>query len=325
VTLYLWDASDYDWSRGPMDLNAAKADGLTGFTHKATEATWIKHNHTGDALNRARNAGIEFIGAYHVVRSTDTAAQVAYFLAYLDQVVPWWRDFPGFFLQIDLEKWPYDAVTASTGIDFANKLVAAQPKWVVMYASRGQYANQLTGCPVPLWNAAYGTNPQLHYPEGYTTWHSSSGPNGGDTSTNWNAYSGLVPVFWQYGSQLRIGSQPGCDANAFRGSVADLRALISGQATIEENDMIMVRIPNGSIYLVPGYQTPSGKMAAFPISSASVAQAYTTAGIATVQLPSLDPVHYELAPQPWPTGGGGGGGGTPVPYTITMTGNVNPQ
>ena len=113
MTLFLWDASDFDWGRGPMDLTAAKADGITGFSHKATEGTSVRHTHTGEALSRARNAGFEFIGAYHVVRSVNVSAQVDYFLSYLDQAAPWWRTFPGFFLQVDLELWPYDQVSAS--------------------------------------------------------------------------------------------------------------------------------------------------------------------------------------------------------------------
>src|SRR5215468_5989564 len=145
VTLFFWDASDFDWARGPMDLNAAKADGITAFTHKATEGTSVQHTHTGEALSRALNAGMEFIGAYHVVRSVNVLAQVDYFLSYLDQVAPWWRAFPGFFMQVDLELWPYDQVSASTGMAFASALVAAQPKRVITYASRGQYGNSLTG------------------------------------------------------------------------------------------------------------------------------------------------------------------------------------
>jgi GH25 family lysozyme M1 (1,4-beta-N-acetylmuramidase) len=216
VTLFIWDASDFDWGRGPMDLNAAKADGITGFSHKATEGTSVKHVHTGEALSRALNAGMEFIGAYHVVRTGNTSAQVDYFLSYLDQVAPWWRAFPGFFLQVDLELWPYDQVSASTGMTFASQLVAAQPKRVITYASRGQYGNSLTGIVTPLWNAAYGNDPAVHYPDAYP----------GDGSSNWAPYSGWTPVFWQYGSQLRIGSQPTCDCSAFRGSLDDLRALI---------------------------------------------------------------------------------------------------
>ena len=219
MTLFIWDASDFDWARGPMDLAAAKADGITGFTHKATEGTSIKHTHTGEALNRARAAGMEFIGAYHVVRSVSTSAQVNYFLSYLDQVAPWWRTFPGFFLQVDLELWPYDQVSAATGMAFASALVAAQPKRVITYASRGQYGNSLAGIVTPLWNAAYGNDPAVHYPLAYP----------GDGSSNWAPYSGWTPVFWQYGSQLRIGTQPGADCSAFRGSLADLRTLIEGE------------------------------------------------------------------------------------------------
>jgi GH25 family lysozyme M1 (1,4-beta-N-acetylmuramidase) len=227
VTLYFWDASDFDWGRGPMDLGAAKADGITGFSHKATEGTSVKHTHTGDALNRARNAGMEFIGAYHVVRSINVSAQVDFFLSYLDQVAPWWRTFPGFFMQVDLELWPYDQVSAATGMAFASQLVAAQPKRVITYASRGQYGNSLTGIVTPLWNAAYGSDPAVHYPLAYP----------GDGSSNWAPYSGWTPVFWQYGSQLRIGTQPTCDCSAFRGSVNELRELIVGEPAPEEESM----------------------------------------------------------------------------------------
>jgi GH25 family lysozyme M1 (1,4-beta-N-acetylmuramidase) len=280
-----------------MDLHAAAADGIVGFTHKATEATWIKHVHTGEALARARDAGMEFVGAYHVVRSTSPAEQVDYFLAYLDQVASWWRTFPGFFLQVDLEIWDYDRVTAATGMEFARLLVAAQPKRVITYASRGQYGDSLAGIVTPLWNANYGSNPVAHYPAAYP----------GDGSSRWTAYSGQVPVFLQYGSQLTIGTQPGCDANAFRGTLDDLRALISGSAPVarKDDDMFMVRTKDGSIYFAPGFSTPSGKIAAFPFADEAVYNGYKAAGIVTVQLPGgLDPAFYELAPQPWPSGAG---------------------
>ncbi len=224
MTLYGWDASDFDWARGPMDLAAAKADGIT------------------DALNRARSGGIEFIGAYHVVRSSPlVSTQVKYFLAYLDEQVPWWRSFPGFMLQVDLERWPYDQVSAATGIAFAKLLQASQPKRVLTYASRGQYGDSLVGIGTPLWNAAYGANPTGHYRAAY--------PGvGGD---GWTFYSGQTPDMWQYGSRLTIGSQPGCDANAFRGTLADLRQLITGSATplfdgSGDDDMQLAIISDGT-------------------------------------------------------------------------------
>lgn len=243
MTLFGWDASDFDWGRGPMDLAAARADGITWFTHKATEATSVRHIRLREALERARAAGIEFLGAYHVVRSSPSPqAQVGYFLGYLDQQVPWWRTFPGFMLQVDLELWPYDQVSAATGIAFAHALQAG-PKRVITYASRGMYGNSLIGIGTPLWTANYGKdNPVAHYRDAYP----------GDSGDGWAAYSGQAPVMWQYGSRLTIGSQPGCDGNAFRGSLADLRQLITGTPTarVEESDMPMylLKTPTGHQY-----------------------------------------------------------------------------
>lgn len=215
MTLYGWDASDFDWPRGPMDLGAAYRDGIRFFTHKATEGTGVQHVHYGEAMSRARSAGIPFLGAYHVVRSGDVAAEVAYFLTYLDRETPWWGEHPGFFFQVDLEKWPYDPVTANQGVVFGGEAQKAGGKVSLLYASQGQFGNGLGGS-LALWNANYGTNPVAHYRDAYP----------GDTGVGWSAYSGRVPRVWQYGSQLRIGSQPGCDANAFRGTEADFAAMI---------------------------------------------------------------------------------------------------
>lgn len=219
VTLYGWDASDYDWPRGAMDLGAAKRDGIVFFTHKATEGTTTKHKHFGEAVTRARDAGIEFIGAYHVVRSPRNARdEFNYFLAYVASQAVWLLTYPGFFVQVDLEKWPYDPVPAAEAEDFADIATAELGRTAIIYASRGQYGNDLAGTSHPLWNAAYGTNPVGPYRSTYP----------GDRATGWTAYSGVVPAIWQYGSRLTIGTQPGCDANAYRSSLEDLRTLIQG-------------------------------------------------------------------------------------------------
>lgn len=215
MTLYGWDASDFDWDRGSMDLGAAYRDGIRFFTHKATEGVGVRHVHYGEAMNRAKTAGVPFLGAYHVVRSGDVGAEVRFFLDYLDAETPWWRTFRGFFFQVDLEKWPYDAVTANQGVAFGGAAEAAGGKVALLYASRGQFGNALGG-GLNLWNANYGTNPTAHFREAYP----------GDTGVGWQVYSGRVPRIWQYGSSLKIGSQPGCDANAFRGTEANFAAMI---------------------------------------------------------------------------------------------------
>jgi GH25 family lysozyme M1 (1,4-beta-N-acetylmuramidase) len=248
MTVYGWDCSDFDWSRGGMSLTAAAADGIVMVTHKATEGTNVKHVHLADALNRGRAAGIPILGAYHVVRSSPSvAAQVSYYFSYLDQQVPWWRNWPGFVLQVDLEKWPYDPVTvpeaphryltearpamagperlyaAGTGASFAAELRARKPASasVIVYASKGQYGDSLAGIGSPLWNANYPSTRSAPYRGLYP----------GDKGAGWATYSGQMPVLWQYASTATIGSQPGCDINAFRGTLADLQALLGINGT----------------------------------------------------------------------------------------------
>jgi GH25 family lysozyme M1 (1,4-beta-N-acetylmuramidase) len=224
MTIFGWDASDYDWDRGPMDLGAAARDGIAFFTHKATEGTKVTHKHYGEVMGRARAAGIRFLGPYHVVRSVDVGAQVDHLLSYIDARTPWWRDFPGWFFQADLEIWDYDRVGAETGGRFCDLLARRTGKVVLLYASRGQYGNKLTGIRHPFWNANYGTNPRAHYREAYP----------GDSGRGWLPYSGKVPVIWQYGSRTIIGTQPTCDANAFRGTAGDFAGLVRAASAVDD-------------------------------------------------------------------------------------------
>jgi len=229
MTVFGWDASDFDWSRGPMDLAAARAAGIDFFTHKATEGTSVRHTHYGEALNRARAAGIPFLGAYHVVRSGPKISdQVSYCLSYADAATPWWRDHPYWFWQVDLEKWPYDTVPAGVGEIFADAIEQRTGRRTIIYASKGQYGNELTGTSHPLWNANYGNNPTMDLRAAYAA-------RGGDTGVGWTTYSGVTPAIWQYGSQVQIGRQSTCDANAFRGTIQDFARLISMEANMELN------------------------------------------------------------------------------------------
>lgn len=218
MTVFGWDASNFDWSRGSMDLTAAYRDGIRFFTHKATEGDNTVHGKYGPALNAARTAGVPVLGAYHVVRSgPSVAAQVAWMLSTMDHATPWWRTHPNFVLQVDLERWPYDQVSAQRGHDFATALQAATGKTVVIYASRGQYGNAIPA-GFPLWNAAYPSSRAAGYASLYP----------GDNGSGWTAYSGRTPLIWQYASSATIGGHATCDANAFRGSLAQLIALTGG-------------------------------------------------------------------------------------------------
>ena len=219
MTVFGWDASDFDWPRGPMDLAAARTAGIDFFTHKATEGTKTKHKGYGEALRRARDAGVPVLGAYGIPRSNQgtDAQQVDYFLAYVDQQTPWWRDWPHWMFQVDLEHWSYDKVGPAHGVAWCQRLRALTGRRVVLYAPKWAYGDTIGGSD-PLWASAYGSNPAGNFKAVYP----------GDGSSRWGTYSGRVPTVLQYGSRTIIGRQPTCDANAFRGSLADLLAFVGG-------------------------------------------------------------------------------------------------
>lgn len=301
MTVFGWDASDFDWSRGPMDLVSAKAAGVRFFTHKATEGTSVHHSHYGEALQRARDAGIGLLGAYIVPRTGPTpAAQVDYLLQYVDAATPWWRSFPGFFFQVDTEHWSYDQVSPAIGEAVAVALRARTGRWVVHYAPGWAYGNSIPGS-TPLWASDYGTNPVAELQAAYP----------GDQSSRWHPYSGRVPTFLQYGSQLTIGTQAGCDGNAFRGSYDELYRLITG--TTQEDDMsahlVYSGTPDTHVWFAPGYPAPSGKAAILHITSVEELKAYTDAGFRQVHLPAGVSAEntgiYDPAVGPWSNGDSG--------------------
>lgn len=259
MTIFGWDASHYDWDRGPMDLQAARDDGIVFFSHKSSEGTSMRDGDFGAAMSRAVEAGIPYIGAYHVVRSSPSPqSQVDYFFDTLDSRFAGWRDHPGFFVQCDLERWEYDNVPADKGEQWADLVESQAPRPLVclMYASKGQYGNELAGTSHPLWNANYGSNNTGHYLGLYAD-------RGADAGPGWSTYSGKMPELWQYGSRATIGGQHTCDANAFRGTEAEFAALIGASASIlssftEDEDMGIIAedsLGDGQLYICFGFRS----------------------------------------------------------------------
>ena len=219
--LYGWDTSDYDWARAlTVDrIKASKSLGMSFFTHKGTEqssGTTFRHVNYGRALTAARDAGIPFLGMYIVPRSfvaVSTQCQTA--INYANALTPWWRDHPGFFWQVDLEKWPYDAVPMNVGVEMCRYLESVTPKKAVLYASGGQYGNTWSS-KYPRWNANYPTSTELEFKSLYKL-------VGGDAGRGW------VPTgtrIWQYSSKGIVGAQRTCDVNAFKGTADDFARMI---------------------------------------------------------------------------------------------------
>src|SRR5262249_47860833 len=167
---------------------------------------------------------------------------VDYWLRLADAGEPWWRDFPGWFWQVDLEQWPYDSVAASVGIEAARQMRDRTGRWTILYASHGQYGEQGRGWGRARWNADYVSRSPAGFASMYPgdNWYPvRSFGHGG-----WAAYSGREPTFLQYTDSSIIAGLSTCDANAYRGSIDQLRALIQGGNKVELNTP------------VPGTSTP---------------------------------------------------------------------
>ena len=219
MTIFGWDMSHYD----APGIGDAVLEGFSFITHKAggddldneIAAWWAGAKDQRDRL---------LLGAYWVLYPGSPVARADAFLARLDATCPGWRDGP-FILQADCEEWGNNPSTKPGKADikaFCDRLRARMPKLTpIVYASAGQYGNELAGLPYPLWNARYSLNNQTGTASGLYA------RSGGDTGKGWAAYSGQTPAIWQFTSSATIAGQTTSDANAFRGILAQLTALVA--------------------------------------------------------------------------------------------------
>lgn len=200
-------------------IGTAVSEGIAFITHKAGGdrddlelATWWAgvESYSPDRL---------LLGAYWVLYPGNPSGRADAFLARLDTQCPGWRDRP-FMLQADCERWNGDPATQPGKADiqaFCQRLESRMPRLKpIVYAPQWAYGDTLTGLGYPLWASRYvgGTGPFRDlYP--------------GDGSAKWAAYSGQVPAVLQYTSSATIGGQTTCDANAYRGTLDQLTALVA--------------------------------------------------------------------------------------------------
>lgn len=215
MTLFGWDASHFD---APTIGNAV-AEGFSFFTHKAGGdandaeiATWWNSVKNTDPAK-------VILGAYWVLYPGHGSGAGDSFVARLNATCPGWQNRP-FILQLDCEKWNGDSGTIPSKGEIkaaCDRLVALMPKLKpIVYAPEWVYSDTLSGLAYPLWASSYvsgtGTASAL-YP--------------GDNSSKWHAYSGQTPAVLQFTSSATIAGQTTCDANAFRGSLQELVALVA--------------------------------------------------------------------------------------------------
>lgn len=213
MTIFGWDTSDYDESRGPMDVATARKNGIAFLSHKISEGTGFKATNADRVLAAGAAAKMPVLGGYHVLYGKNAASisdQVNWYLQCLTELFPGWKKHPCFIHQIDAEKFQYMARKPTLGeINTFGALVVERAgclhSQVVAYAPEWLYGSGLQGLHFKLWASGYvngsGT-PQALYP--------------GDGDFRWDAYSGIVPTLLQFSSSANIGGNHTCDANAVR-------------------------------------------------------------------------------------------------------------
>jgi hypothetical protein len=231
MTIHGWDMSHFD----AVSIGSAVSEGISFVTHKAGGdkrddefgAWWNGVKNIPDPYWDEATQSVKGLlkGAYWVLYPGRPVGRANDFIADLDARAPGWRDGP-FILQVDCEKWNNDPSTVPSPTDigaFCDRLMTLAPKLQpIGYVPEWVYGDTLTGLRCPLWASRYVTGSgsfRSLYP--------------GDSSGKWSAYSGQTPAILQYTSSATIGGQTTCDANAFRGTMVELMALLTPGWEIE--------------------------------------------------------------------------------------------
>lgn len=199
---------------GSFDLHRARREGIEFAFLKATEGSGWTDTQFGRNLRVAREAGL-LVAAYHYQRANATAAQQA---AHITSVVP--ADVP---VILDVERGGGNAALTR---DLNARLNRAGRRTPLLYLPRWYWQEigspSLTGLP-PLWYSRYA-NSQGGSPS--AVYQRSAGWFAG----HFAGYGGLPVEVLQFSESSTVAGHRPVDANAYRGTRAQLAALLGGQS-----------------------------------------------------------------------------------------------
>jgi lysozyme len=196
---------DISHHNGNVDLTKAKADGIVGVIHKASQGTSMGDNKYQTNRDKANTAGLLW-GAYHFGTKGDGKAQADFFLSKAnpdDQTL----------LVLDFEPNGNSTMTLAQATAFVSRINEVRGSFPGLYS--GNLIKEKLGGKPPdpvlsqcfLWIAQYGPQP-TNIPATWPTW-----------------------TFWQYTDGV-VGPQPHsvdgigkCDRDRFNGNIENLRKL----------------------------------------------------------------------------------------------------
>lgn len=122
-------------------------------------------------------------------------------------------------------------------------------RWIDRFRSHGGVVN-IDYLPHWAWQGSLGSPDLAPLRQRGMTLVSSNYTTYSDTGPGWTAYGGMTPGIWQYTDAQSFNGVK-VDYNAFKGTVAQLRALIEGGTEMEQSDGVVgYKVPDH--YAVPG-------------------------------------------------------------------------
>lgn len=327
MTTFGWDDSHY--GEPPR-----ARDGIDLYTHKLTDGDhYYEDAEYKIAMEAARALGIPILGPYHVLHGRRSIERQALWLVErATKLTPWWQDWPDWTWQVDAERFSYfvaptiDEVNAF-GAEIS-RLTGSPLTAIPGYCPSWVYGENLRRLQLPWWQSNYGANPALPYRQAYP----------GDTSQRWN---GPIPALMlQYGSNTIIAGQRTCDANAYRGTLSQLKAALKGTDDMasqleKESAATAARVAafatgTSSVETSWSELDPDGQELQWNVAKIREIVAQTIAngqGISELKqaLAAQAVVLARIESKIDALGGGGSGGGASVEYTLTLTGKAVPE
>lgn len=245
MTHFYGDYSNHDWTRGGMDVAAMAADGIEGGFHKLSDGlNYYVDPYFQTAINRMNSSTFKFYGAYHVLwGNRDIASQVDWMISLLDSQCSWWRGDPKFRIMSDDEPFGYNVKPSIDQINqFHDIFLSKVSKLQFAYAPRWTYGSTVTGIRYPVIASNYGSNPNVHYPDGYP----------GDGSSRW------VDSVLQYGSMLIQGTQNQTDCNAVKDDAIWAQLVGEDMALTFREKADIARLVLVGLSFTEGYATAQG-------------------------------------------------------------------
>lgn len=232
MTIYGIDVSGYQPN---INMAQVKAEGFDFAIIKATEGDNYVNPSYASQVQNALNVGLITM-SYHFVHSADENGQVAEIERYVRKDLPVWLDSEvdgsgEYGVSVDL--------VARLRADGWNVVGTYLPKW--FWSQIGSPDLRPLGL---LWSSGY--------PSSSAGYASVLYP--GDSATGWNAYGNVTPSIYQFTDKALVAGLS-VDSSAFRGSAADLVALVNtnnSTTTYLENDVIAFRNPSGWVLLYFG-------------------------------------------------------------------------